>query len=176
MKCSHNCPLHKGLRKQVFYCSNLKQTSCEVIFFGQRNHFQGQKSKIFMQRSLAFFQDPDYPANKSLFAGLIRQITFHLFIFSVMITSFCTMTEFFVTTKKGKLTIIYPNNETPIYSFNIFLWKSQFLLISFQNICPFSIFPTITQEIFCHYPPLFTFYLCLSYLWLWYYNLLAETS
>ena len=51
---------------------------CENGFFGQSIHFLGQKSKIFMQWSLPFFQDPDYPAIKLLFAGLIRQIRYYL--------------------------------------------------------------------------------------------------
>ena len=39
---------------------------------------QGQKSKMFMQSSLPFIQDPDYPANNFLLAGLIRQISCYL--------------------------------------------------------------------------------------------------
>ena len=58
--------------------SKWKTDIMSVIFIGQWIQFQGQKSKIFKQWSLSFFQDPDYPANKSLFAGLILQISCYL--------------------------------------------------------------------------------------------------
>ena len=41
-----------------------------VIFFGKEIHIQYYKLRIFMNGSLPFYQDSDYPA---LFAGLIRQ-------------------------------------------------------------------------------------------------------
>ena len=66
IRCSEN---------KSFTARTAKQTLCAINFVGQRIHFQGQKSKIFMQWSLPFFQDPDYVANKSLFAGLIQQIS-----------------------------------------------------------------------------------------------------
>jgi len=65
---------HKEGRKQVLYKINITYGH----FFGQKIHFQNQKLKIFVHGSLPFFHDPDYPANKSLYAGLIRQISYYL--------------------------------------------------------------------------------------------------
>ena len=74
-----SCPLsNRRSGNKSFTPRTEKQTSCAVIFFGQRIHFLGQKSKVFIHWSLPFFQDPDNPANKSLFAGLIRQISCYL--------------------------------------------------------------------------------------------------
>ena len=56
MKFSHLSPLHKGLRKQVFYCLNWKTN----ILCGR-----------FFWPTICRIN----PANKSLFEGLIRQIT-----------------------------------------------------------------------------------------------------
>ena len=44
-------------------------------FFWPKIPFPESKIQIFVHGSLPFFHDPDYPANKSLFAGLIRQIS-----------------------------------------------------------------------------------------------------
>ena len=65
----------RGTRRAI---QTEKLSSRAVIFFAQRIHLQGKKPKIFIQGSLPFFQDPDYPANKSLFTGLIRQISYYL--------------------------------------------------------------------------------------------------
>ena len=73
-----NCTLTRGTGYESCTPRTKKQTSCAVTFFGQKVYFQDRNFKIFVHGSLPFFRDPDYPENKSLFAGLIRQIVAYL--------------------------------------------------------------------------------------------------
>ena len=56
MKISHLSPLHKGLRKQVFYCSNWKQTLCAVIFLAKESIFRVKNLKFSCIGASPFFK------------------------------------------------------------------------------------------------------------------------
>ena len=45
-----------------------------IIFWAKESIFRVKKQTNLIQWSLPIFQDPDYLANKSLFAGLLLQI------------------------------------------------------------------------------------------------------